>query len=374
MKNSLVQRLAAGAGFRARRRQRGVVAITVGFSLVMLLGVGAFAIDIGRLLVVKNELQNAADAAALAGASYLMPTAAGAPNWALASQRAGQAVAMNVADGNKLVSGTVTPAWWDFAARAFDPNTMRAAGSNDLPAIRVTIAKADGQNAGPVATTFGRVLGVDSLSSSATATAVISKPQSVSPEGMMPIALSACLFGGSSWNSGTTKSVIVASGAANGNHCNGCACGQWTTFNLKKNDVNTVRKLIEGDPDLFAQVGDVSLQDETHITPGTKTALYKDLQDFLGKSANKTFTFPIVSNDDLLDPGADDVGRSVDIEGFVCADIQKVVATGGGNPSVNPCMTDDGLVLYEEQGGGNGNDKGNGKDNGNAEPVKIVVA
>jgi hypothetical protein len=64
-----------------------------------------------------------------------------------------------------------------------------------------------------------------------------------------------------------------------------------------------------------------------------------------------------------LNPGADDVGRSVDIEGFVCADIQKVVATGGGNPSVNPCMTDDGLVLYEEQGGGKGNDKGNGKGN-----------
>jgi Flp pilus assembly protein TadG len=299
MNSSFVKRIAANLRFRAGRRQRGVVAITVGFSLVMLLGVGAFAIDIGRLLVVKNELQNAADAAALAGASYLMPTtAAGEPNWALATQRAGQAVSMNVADGSKLVSGTVTPAWWDFAARAFDPNTMRAAGSNDLPAIRVTIAKADGQNAGPVATTFGRVLGVDSLTSSATATAVISKPQAVSPEGMMPIALSACLFGGSSWNSGTEKSVIVASGAANGNHCNGCACGQWTTFNLKKNDVNTVRKLIESDPDLIAQVGDVSLQDETHITPGTKTTLYKDLQDFLGKSVNKTFTFPIVSNDD----------------------------------------------------------------------------
>lgn len=50
---------------------RGAVAIVVALSLVVLLGFGAFAIDFGNAYVVKNELQNAADAAALAGASVL---------------------------------------------------------------------------------------------------------------------------------------------------------------------------------------------------------------------------------------------------------------------------------------------------------------
>jgi Flp pilus assembly protein TadG len=51
--------------------QRGVVLPLVALLMVVLLGFAAFAVDMGYLYVVKNELQNAADAAALAGASVL---------------------------------------------------------------------------------------------------------------------------------------------------------------------------------------------------------------------------------------------------------------------------------------------------------------
>lgn len=51
---------------------RGAVAIIVAVvTMFVLLGFAAFAIDFGYAYVVKNELQNAADAAALAGASVL---------------------------------------------------------------------------------------------------------------------------------------------------------------------------------------------------------------------------------------------------------------------------------------------------------------
>ena len=46
--------------------QRGSVAIIVALSLLMLLGFGALAVDLGYVMLVKNELQNAADAGALA--------------------------------------------------------------------------------------------------------------------------------------------------------------------------------------------------------------------------------------------------------------------------------------------------------------------
>ena len=49
----------------------GATVIIVALALVMLLGFGAFAVDIGYLYVVRNELQNAADAGALAGAAAL---------------------------------------------------------------------------------------------------------------------------------------------------------------------------------------------------------------------------------------------------------------------------------------------------------------
>ena len=52
-----------------RQAQRGAVAIIVGLTLAVLVGFAGLAIDGGRLYVNKTELQNAADACALA-ASY----------------------------------------------------------------------------------------------------------------------------------------------------------------------------------------------------------------------------------------------------------------------------------------------------------------
>lgn len=58
---------------RARRgnRQTGVVAPTTGLALVVLVGFLGVVIDMGRLLVIKTELSNAADACALAAAQQL---------------------------------------------------------------------------------------------------------------------------------------------------------------------------------------------------------------------------------------------------------------------------------------------------------------
>jgi len=73
---------------RARaRRQRGAVAIVFGLSIFVLFGFLALVVDLGRTYVVRTELQNAADAAALAGAKQLNQTATGvtsAVNFAIA--------------------------------------------------------------------------------------------------------------------------------------------------------------------------------------------------------------------------------------------------------------------------------------------------
>src|ERR1700756_4901499 len=66
---------------RARGRQRGAVAIVVGLVIVILVGFVGLALDGGHLYLAKTELQNGADACALA-ASYdltgapLIPAAA----------------------------------------------------------------------------------------------------------------------------------------------------------------------------------------------------------------------------------------------------------------------------------------------------------
>lgn len=65
-------------GFRAKfkSRQQGAVVIIVALSLVVLIGMLGLVLDLGRLYVAKTDLQNAADAAALSGASQLDGTAA----------------------------------------------------------------------------------------------------------------------------------------------------------------------------------------------------------------------------------------------------------------------------------------------------------
>lgn len=66
----------SGTSTRLPSSQRGVVAIIVGLSLVVLVGFLGLALDLGRLYFAKSELQNAADAAALGGAKQLNGTTA----------------------------------------------------------------------------------------------------------------------------------------------------------------------------------------------------------------------------------------------------------------------------------------------------------
>jgi len=53
------------------RNERGVVIIWTAFFMIMMLGFVALGIDVAKIMATRTELQNAADAAALAGASAL---------------------------------------------------------------------------------------------------------------------------------------------------------------------------------------------------------------------------------------------------------------------------------------------------------------
>ncbi len=53
------------------RREQGVVAILVGITIVVMVAMVGLAIDLGQLYIAKSELQNSADACALAGVSVL---------------------------------------------------------------------------------------------------------------------------------------------------------------------------------------------------------------------------------------------------------------------------------------------------------------
>ena len=55
--------------FRGFLRQRGSVLLLTGLLLPFVIGVTGLAVDVGNLYLTQSRLQNAADAAALAGAA-----------------------------------------------------------------------------------------------------------------------------------------------------------------------------------------------------------------------------------------------------------------------------------------------------------------
>jgi len=76
--------------------ERGQTLVLFVLGLAVLLGFTAMSVDVGLFLQQRRDLQNDADAAALAGAAYL-------PDASLATQKAQEWVAKNFDDGDEVV-------------------------------------------------------------------------------------------------------------------------------------------------------------------------------------------------------------------------------------------------------------------------------
>lgn len=265
------------------RRQRGSVTLWFLLTLTFVLAFGAFAIDVPRVFTVTNELQNAADAAALAGAGALTPGTAG-PNWSGGTAAGNAAIQLNSSDGKKLVNGTVKAGYWDVAAaspslRAPASVTLPApAGQSPQPAVQVTIARNQGSN-GVVALLLGALLGVSTTTDSATAVAVIAPPSTVPAGGLFPVVMDQCVYD-QYWDPQTNQPRLDPSTnqpyefqIGNGQqYGSSCQAGQWTSFAIESNNTPTIRNLItNGNPT------PLSIGDYIYIEPGVKTTIYSSV-------------------------------------------------------------------------------------------------
>lgn len=136
-----------------RQDDRGTIAVIAAFTMTVLLAVAGLAIDGGQLYVMRNRLQAAADAAALAAASQL-PSAtnarAAAQNFALKNLPAveGHGTTLNNSD---IIIGN-----WNAATRVFTANAL----PND--AVKVTIRRTAANN-NPVPTYFAGIMGFNTV-------------------------------------------------------------------------------------------------------------------------------------------------------------------------------------------------------------------
>jgi Flp pilus assembly protein TadG len=161
----------------------GAVAVLGAIIIVVLLGFAALAIDIGHLMVVKNELQNAADAGALAGANNFapyLPTDPPTPDFSAAQVAANNTTKANQTDKTLITDCQVELGYFNLLTKDLQPSTISPT-TLDVPAVKVTVSRVPGQNQGAVLPFLAQVLGINFMNVSAQSTCMLSCP-STPPE------------------------------------------------------------------------------------------------------------------------------------------------------------------------------------------------
>jgi Flp pilus assembly protein TadG len=317
------------------RDQRGATAIVVAISLVLLISCAALAIDMGHLYVARNQLQNAADAGALAGARFLYTAECGASNIntngftdcdtgqvrsstnqiahdaARANMSEGTAVEVNWSPGQNTGSD-VERGHWSFATGEFTPNDTTAliplwnVNFNDLDvntdfinAVRVVTRR----STQPVSSFFARIFGREGFEVWTEAIGYIGFSAGIG-KGEVELPIVICqqsIQEGQGEYSGCNMGRMLNSGSNDATH----NTAGWTNFDLADScgdihtaDANAMRALICG-PDESPAI-DFAKTPLVGTTGGVQQVTFTDMRDcWIGASVD-------TDDDDVLDTSITD--------------------------------------------------------------------
>jgi hypothetical protein len=270
------------------QNNRGGVLVLVALLLAVFLGIAAFAIDIGYINTTKNQLQNVADAAALAGTGklgdiYFLGGAYDSDAYSTVSTVVDEVAEQNKAAGlnisiipDEIVAGKWDGAFTSYADDPVPPNAVKVTARRDT-----TSKAADLQ--GSITSFFAGIVGIDSFGVSADAVAALSGQAEFEPgEIKLPIAISEFQFPDACQNP-----VIFNTNTD---------CTAWHMFdpegNINANDLGDVllglivdheegQQWLEDNgfklnkiPDSFITPGVVAGEDEFNLTEGGNSSMF----------------------------------------------------------------------------------------------------
>jgi Flp pilus assembly protein TadG len=173
-----------------RKRRRGAILVLMVIMMVVLLAFVALALDLGYAMVVRNQLQNAADSTALAGTSQVLEPLqlGGTPNLSPAITNAvtnANTQAQNFGSDNKAGGVAVTlgsntsndPTGDIVSGHLTNPSdltqqlSVTVMGQGPFPNSVQTKARRDSGRNGSLTLSFARVMGFSTLDMQAAATA-----------------------------------------------------------------------------------------------------------------------------------------------------------------------------------------------------------
>lgn len=234
------------------RNQRGAVLLIVAVSLIVLIGMAALAVDVGYVAVTRNELQNVADAAALAatrqiGSIYTERTPRMTYSQILSYDCTNDAdlirsAAIGVGSKNKaggksisVLPSDVQIGQWDLEAKHFTVTNLKP------NAVRVTARRDEASGNSPIRVFFANIFtlvgasdNVADVSVTAVATAALSGQSTIVPGELdMPVGIS------KGWFTNFCNKDIVFYPTPDG-------CSGWDAYEEKTSSAEQMREIIKG--------------------------------------------------------------------------------------------------------------------------------
>lgn len=290
--------------------QQGGSLVLVTVSLIALFAFAALSLDIGNIYVARNELQNGADAGALAGARVLYVDDGSMVNEG-ANGVARDAAMSNDSQGTPVEVASVRRGHWSFSTRTFTPNTSlepvdlfdKSTAELDMDpdfinAIEVTTER----NATPVEAFFGFVFGFDDYVVATTAVGYIGFAGKLNPEDVdQPLALCReAVVQDDSFSCNVGRFIDANS-----------ETGAWTNFRHDDSgatNANELRDLVEGDgnPD------EILFGEEIATNNGQVQSAFKALYDRWVAKTDKErlwgMSLPVIDCSGGIAPSAPAVG------------------------------------------------------------------
>jgi Flp pilus assembly protein TadG len=340
------------------RRESGATTVMVAVALTALLAFASLALDVGMVWSARNQLQNGADSAALAGARNLIDS--GGAVDVVATQTGAQALAAeNSALGVASISidtSDIQLGQWNAISRTFN-SSVDLSDPSVVNAVEVR-ARMDATSNGPVSAILSQFVGIDSYSLQATATAELGYAGSSLPgEVELPITIDCCQIAGASCSDDYCSTISSSppnpcsldapqAGDTGPVSClefhstndqNAC----WTSFDGSSPSVNTadLRDLVEtGAPSA------ISTNDSFYVDNGDKTPVIGTIDDrfqgngaFVGEGEGVDRYSPFDGSRDswvvklpvIECQGGTHCssGGTADIVGFVCFELREIVVT-----------------------------------------------
>lgn len=147
---------------RLIRQERGASAVIIVLCMVVLLGFVALAVDTGYMYTVRSQAQTAADAASLAAVRALQNCNSGSQDRAAAIAAAQNVTAFNKVDGASIVLDAADITFGRYYPYGSGAEKNFVVTNVNPNSVKVAVHK-DATRNGPIKTTFGTILGVNTV-------------------------------------------------------------------------------------------------------------------------------------------------------------------------------------------------------------------